>query len=460
MTSTQSPPIVSLQDPKDVSLLHIEGELSEIWQSYGEGEDGPGATRAATFSFIVYEPEETQPLLAALGFYSGPVDGISGPRTTVAIKAAQKAYGLEPTGVSNDELLAKLRSEFTTAKEKGELGKGDTQAARHFSQDLEGASIADAIAASNPCRIVTLCPTVGEDEGVSAQVSAYCPVSKKSNSATLVCCEYITLRGTSHALERIGGVISELMIAELPKFIWWKASPETEYGLFQRLVGDCERLIIDSSTFNKPESDLLVIGELLEKNTPIADLNWGRLAAWQELTAETFDPPERRNAISEIDRLTIDYEMGNPAQALMFVSWVASRLGWTPVSFTHEGGDYDIRRIKFTRADKREIEAELAGIPLDDWGEIAGDLIALKLHSTNEKADCCSVLCSEGTGCMRMETQGGAQKCYIQQVTPLYDQKTDQLLGQQLQRWGKEVLYEQGMEVLYEILKLAPKLDD
>jgi len=32
--TTQSPPIVSLQAPKDVSIDVIEQELRDIWQSY------------------------------------------------------------------------------------------------------------------------------------------------------------------------------------------------------------------------------------------------------------------------------------------------------------------------------------------------------------------------------------------------------------------------------------------
>ncbi|MGL6341678.1 MAG: OpcA/G6PD domain-containing protein, partial [Waterburya sp.] len=66
----------------------------------------------------------------------------------------------------------------------------------------------------------------------------------------------------------------------------------------------------------------------------------------------------------------------------------------------------------------------------------------------------CTVLCSSTTGCMRMEAGGGAQACYIEQVTPLADQKTEELLGKQLQRWGREMLYEESMAVTSEILKL------
>ncbi|MGB5968568.1 MAG: glucose-6-phosphate dehydrogenase assembly protein OpcA [Spirulinaceae cyanobacterium] len=452
MVLTKSAPIVSLQTPKDVSIDDIESELQEIWQNYG-GEDG-SATRATTFSFIVYEPDGTQQLLAALGFYQGAIDGIAGPRTAAAIKAAQKKYQLEVTGKSHADFLKRLEEEFAKAKEQDQLTSENETAAIKYSPDLEGAGIADAIAVSNPCRIITLCPIAGEDQGVEAQVSAYCPIQKRNKNSSLICCEYITLRGTAEALERIGGVISALLISGLPKYIWWKATPDPEYGLFKRLTGSSDTIIFDSSSFMSPEADLTKVGQLLEQKNIVADLNWGRLAAWQELAAEAFDPPERRADIKKVDRVTIDYEKGNQSQALMYLGWLASRLKWQPVSFVKEGGDYDIRRIKFTTDEQVTIEAELAGIPTADWGDVPGDLTSLRLTSTDLDADCCTVLCSETTGCMRMESGGGAQSCRIQQVTPLFDQKTEDLLSGQLQRWGQDTLYQESMEVTYKILQL------
>ena len=449
--TTTSAPIVSLQPPKDVSIDEIEAELRSIWQSYG-GDGENAAIRATSFSFLVYEPDGTQQLLAALGFYTGPIDGIAGPRTVAAIKAVQRAYGMEVTGKSNSELLSKLQGEFAKAKESDKLSEKNKIAAISYSPDLEGVGVADAIASSNPCRIITLCPIAGEDRGVTAQVSAYCPIQKRSQS-TLVCCEYIMLRGTAEALERISGIISELMIGDLPRFVWWKATPTPNYDLFKRLVDYSDTLIVDSSSFNHPEADLLQVSELLKQGIAIADLNWRRLGAWQELTAEAFDPPERRAAIYEVDRVTIDYEKGNESQALMFLAWIASRLNWCAVAYEKEGGDYDIRRVKFTADNDRTIEAELAGVPIADWGEIPGDLISLRLSSTNLQADCCTVLCSNTTGCMRMEAGGGAQSCHIEQVTPLSDQKTEDLLSSQLQRWGRDLLYEESMSVIYQILK-------
>jgi glucose-6-phosphate dehydrogenase assembly protein OpcA len=440
--STQTPPIVSLQAPKDVSIEVIESELRQIWQNYSGADDGVAAARAQTFTFIVYEPEPTQSLLATLGFYTGPVDGIGGPRTVAAIKAAQKEYGLAITGTSDEQLLQRLQVDLDQVQEK---------VLRSYAPDLAGSGIADAIASSNPCRIITLCPTASADEGVQAQVSAYCPVTQR-HEATLTCCEYITLKGTSAALERVGGILSELIIKDLPQFVWWKASPEPEYGLFQRLVDQCDVIIIDSSGFQEPEDSFQEIGKMLELGHPLADLNWRRLAAWQELTAEAFDSTERRTDILSIDRVTIDYEQGNPAQALMYLGWVASRLQWRPFKFIKEGGDYNLFRIYFTSPDQRTIETELAGIPTDS-GTVLGDLMSIRLAAADPSLDCCTVLCSE-TGCIRMEAEGGAQSCRIQQVTHLGDQKTETLLSQQLLRSGRDILYEESMKMSYEILKL------
>lgn len=440
MTST----VIPLQKPKDISLDEIEAELKSIWLGQSGGKSSQVATRAGTFSMVVYEPEEFQQLLGALGFYDGPIDGIHGSKTKQAIKDAQKTYDLRMTGRVDSATLSRLREEF--AKQPSERTKINNMNARGF-------EISDAIVSQNPSRIITLCPVLGEDKGVSAQVSIYCPIPKNSTIKP-VCCEYITLRGTKEAFERMSDTILSLMIAELPKFVWWKATPNPEQELFRKLSESCNCMILDSCYFSDPESEFLKIQDLVDRQTYIADLNWHRLSAWQELTAATFDPPERRASLGEIDRVTIDYEKGNAAQALMFLGWIASRLGWEPLSYTSEGGDYDIARIKLAGQNEKTIDVELAAIPTADWGEIPGDMVGLLLNSTNLKADCCTILCSETTGCMRMEAGGTAQACRTEQVTALTDQKAESLMSQQLQRWGRDMLYDESLAVTAKILKL------
>ena len=442
MTTT---PIVALQRPKDISLDEIESELRNIWHSPDSDKSAPVVTRASTFSMVVYEPEEFQQLLAALGFYQGAIDGVHGGQTRDAVRQAQTTYNLRITGRVDSSTLERLREEYEKLPPDQ----------KHISNpDFRGFTLNEAIAAQNPCRVITLCPLLGEeDTGITAQVSAYCPVQKRSGS-NLICCEYITLRGTKSALKRVEDLVSSLMIADLPKFVWWKATPNPEQSLFRALSRICNCVVVDSSYFSDAEAELLKMQTLIEKDGYIADLNWHRLAPWQELTAAAFDPPERREALVEVDRVSIDYEKGNAAQALMYLGWLASRLGWQPVSYQEEGGDYDIRKVYFKTPQERDVEAELAAVPVADWGEVVGDLTGLRLSSTNYQADCCTVLCSETTGCMRMEAGGGAQACRVEQVTALSDQKADFMLSRQLQRWGQDVLYEESLDVTTQLLKL------
>jgi glucose-6-phosphate dehydrogenase assembly protein OpcA len=77
--------------------------------------------------------------------------------------------------------------------------------------------------------------------------------------------------------------------------------------------------------------------------------------------------------------------------------------------------------------------------------------------STDPQANCCTILCSETSGCMRMEAGGGAQNCQVEQVTALSDQKADFMLGQQLQRWGEDVLYEESLAMVASIMELLGK---
>jgi glucose-6-phosphate dehydrogenase assembly protein OpcA len=449
--ATQSPPVVSLRAPKDVSVTDIENELNKIWQDYqpeNQVQDAIVATQATTFTLIVYEPEPTQHMLSVLGFYDGPIDGIFGPAQVKAIKKAQRAYQLTVTGKLDPETMGKVQSAY---HERIEQTHDAHALAVEKDVDNRGYVITDAIANTNPRRIITICPSAGEDSGVGAQVSVYCPM-KKQFLHSLVCSEYITLRGTPDALERNGESIANLTVPDLPRFLWWKDVPMPNNALFQNLSRQAHSAIFDSADFTDSEAELLQLQTILSQGIPVIDLNWRRIAGWQELTAEAFDPPTRRKDITEIDRVDVNYEKGNPAQALMFLGWLSSRLQWQPTSYHHSGGDYDLREVDFVAPDGRKIHTELAGMPTADAGEIPGDIMGVRLTSSNPQANCSTVLCSEVAGCMQMETKGGTQSARVDQVTSLAERNAEDLMAEYLQRWGRDLLYEETMTVVANIL--------
>lgn len=133
-------PLVALQKPKTISVAQIEAELSEVWLGQ-QSSGGALATRAATFSIVIYEPEEFQQLLAALGFYEGPIDGIHGPLTKSAVKTAQRLYGLRETGRVGPRTLAHLREALAQRS-------GESQPIRNL--NMRGFGVSDAIAPKTP----------------------------------------------------------------------------------------------------------------------------------------------------------------------------------------------------------------------------------------------------------------------------------------------------------------------
>jgi len=68
-----------------------------------------------------FEPEETQHLLTALGFYSGPIDGI--PDRTAKQVGSAESFGIKRTGKVSSEMLVRLREEV--AKSQGAAANGE-----------------------------------------------------------------------------------------------------------------------------------------------------------------------------------------------------------------------------------------------------------------------------------------------------------------------------------------------
>ncbi len=345
--------------------------------------------------------------------------------------------------------------------------KGESVAARAATftlvvyESLEDALVfpsptVEAIASQNPCRVIDLRPKrEGSPEDViEAQVAAYCPVTPEQRSS-LVCCEYITLKAPESAFVRACSTVASLLIPNLPTFLWWQGDLDLNSLLFQKLVALSNRVIVDSRSFVNPEEDLEEMYKLTTEGRQCGDLNWKRLNSWQELTAQAFDPPDRRDSLQLIDRVTLDYKAGNPCQALLFLGWLASRLEWTPSQRTQtQEHDYGIDRIWFHSGNGREVIAELVAVPLVSEITQPGDLIGVRLTSSDTHADACTVLCSETAGCMRMEAMGGAQNCLIRQVAPLAQDALDTLLAAELQRLGPDHLYEETLVVVHQILQL------
>ncbi|GAB4217110.1 MAG: hypothetical protein OHK0012_20770 [Synechococcales cyanobacterium] len=310
----------------------------------------------------------------------------------------------------------------------------------------------ESIATQNPCRVIDLRERKSSSEdSVAAQVAAYCPIQRDKTS--LVCCEYITLQAPESAFVRMCNTVESLLIQDLPTFLWWQGDLDLNSHLFQTLVRLSNRIIVDSSGFVNPEEDLQEMDQLTGEGKYCGDLNWRRLAAWQELAAQAFDPVERRLALSQLEQIAIDYKVGNPCQAFMYLGWLASRLGWDPLTRQQTiEHDYPVDRFTFRDQEGRVVSAELGAVPLYADDVVPGGLIGIRLLAPASQINPATVICSESTGCMRMEAKGVAQQSVTHQVSPADDQGLDILLGHQLQRIQRDTLYEETLIVVKKLI--------
>jgi glucose-6-phosphate dehydrogenase assembly protein OpcA len=99
-----------------------------------------------------------------------------------------------------------------------------------------------------------------------------------------------------------------------------------ESEILSQLALPARRIILDSA-LGEPSHCLNVLQERIKSGQAVNDLNWLRLRTWRETLAMVFDPPNRRDSLSNIINLDIDIQGDHLVQGLLLASWIADKLG-------------------------------------------------------------------------------------------------------------------------------------
>jgi glucose-6-phosphate dehydrogenase assembly protein OpcA len=232
---------------------------------------------------------------------------------------------------------------------------------------------------------------------IDASVSAHCHAIHDADEQ--VCYEEVVLTVRGEAAEHLDGVVAPLLIHDLPTLVWWPGNPPFADPIFDQLVEMGDRLILDSSDFGDLLFGLRRLSTL-RRRSGIADLSWKRLGWWQELTAQFFDAPRFRRYLPNLNRVLIRYALApasgsvperepefpapgvsSPiAQAMLYASWIASRLDWKRYSTVQPLMD---GRLALT------LEGHYAMVELRIEGERTtvapeGDLLSVRLRARGE----------------------------------------------------------------------------
>jgi glucose-6-phosphate dehydrogenase assembly protein OpcA len=139
--------------------------------------------------------------------------------------------------------------------------------------------------------------------------------------------------GEKH-LARLDTIVDPLVVTDLPTVVW---SPHGHPEALDALLHVSQVVLIDSVHEPDPASALRRAKELAE-DAYVVDLAWLRTTPWRERVASTFDPPRWREELQRIEAVTVRHRPDSAAVGVLFVGWLASRLGWGAGSLMSANG--------------------------------------------------------------------------------------------------------------------------
>jgi glucose-6-phosphate dehydrogenase assembly protein OpcA len=200
------------------------------------------------------------------------------------------------------------------------------------------------IAGRYPSRAIVLISDPKEKEAnVEFELSAFC--SLRGGGGAQVCAEQVTIHAQGPPAEHLESLAGPLLISDLPVFLWYPGSFTPSAPEFAGMASLADRIIVDSATAGDCAGLEEIAGLLEDPEAPaIGDLQWVMLSPWRALVSELFDPPERAGELEKIREVEVLHTPAGECQALLFVGWLASTLGWRTedVTLLEEG-----REVRF-----------------------------------------------------------------------------------------------------------------
>ena len=283
---------------------------------------------------------------------------------------------------------------------------------------------------------------------LDAWVQAHCQMPGPGRPQ--VCCEQITIDARGSAVTLAPGTVLPLLVSDLPVMFWWPRGEPFDDLLYTKLCRLADRLIVDSATFDDLGRGLARLSEGCGGSLPVSDLAWGRLTPVRELIAQFFDAPAALSHLQEIKRVKVtstsmSQQRNDMHHAILLVSWLASRLGWSPVAKADADGHMT---IEMQRSDGGTVVLELHTV--DPTDEIVGQPISLLLecdHAQFYVARGATDNCAEA----RAEIAG---KSAVHRAVRFEKVAEDELIATELQLLGHDYTFESAMGIAIKIWDL------
>lgn len=222
------------------------------------------------------------------------------------------------------------------------------------SEQARATEVLGRASAKVPQRTIVVQADPRGNADIASWISANCHLI---GGGRQVCSEEVVIVAAGDRVHHIPPLVSALLLPDMPVAVWWLGDlPDEHHHYVETLLDPADRLIVDSSHFNRA-ADLDLVSRIGEQTTTApADLNWARLDEWRAATAGLFDPQAMRDRLRAIRRVKVmsggDASFGATAEALLYVAWMTAQSG-TEIAFelARDGEEAGIGAIEIHFAD-------------------------------------------------------------------------------------------------------------
>jgi glucose-6-phosphate dehydrogenase assembly protein OpcA len=253
------------------------------------------------------------------------------------------------------------------------------------------ASIVEGLAGRHPSRTLLVVPA--DPDGppwLDAQVQAHCVLP--SATAPETCSELVYLTCGGESGQHMAGLVTPLLIHDLPVTVWWPNEPRFDSGASIELLHLADRILVDGSGWSGDGlARLQAMCSLPNRYAiEIADFSLLRQARWREAIASTFDRPALLPYLGHLDRIEIHYAArtgtpgaSNVVRPLYHVAWLADRLGMTVVEPMRAGTEQWSGYEAVLRHGRRRVPVHLQPVESD---APPGTTLVVELHATRNRS--------------------------------------------------------------------------
>jgi glucose-6-phosphate dehydrogenase assembly protein OpcA len=164
-----------------------------------------------------------------------------------------------------------------------------------------------------------------------------------------LCHEHLVVDVGPQHLPHLDTVVAPLLATDIATLLW---SPHGHPEAVDALLHLAQVVLLDS--VNEPDlAAAIARAKTLAEQAYVVDLAWLRSTPWRERVASTFDPPQWRDELGRITAVTVRHSPESGISGLLFLGWLAARLGWSPGRLISQDGSL------FGRASGRRQDVEL-----------------------------------------------------------------------------------------------------